>query len=82
MGLLECSCEKQQKEAKGLIDIYIYFFFFLFSRSFLAEVSLSLDSEAISSLIEVAAVLHVLSVIKHSEFGIKILVVLKAHEDV
>lgn len=37
-------------------------------RAFLAEVSSSLDSEAISSLNELAAVLHVLAVIKHSEF--------------
>uniref|UniRef100_A0A3P8TFG6 Non-SMC condensin II complex, subunit G2 n=1 Tax=Amphiprion percula TaxID=161767 RepID=A0A3P8TFG6_AMPPE len=39
------------------------------TRSFLAEVTSSLDSEAINSLIEVAAVLHVLTVIKHGEFS-------------
>ncbi|KAM4533926.1 condensin-2 complex subunit G2 isoform 1-T2 [Odontesthes bonariensis] len=37
------------------------------TRSFLAEVGSSLDSEAISSLIELAAVLHVLAVINHAE---------------
>lgn len=37
-------------------------------RAFLAEVSSSLDSEAISSLNELAAVLHILTVVKHSEF--------------
>ncbi|XP_030612385.1 condensin-2 complex subunit G2 isoform X3 [Archocentrus centrarchus] len=36
------------------------------TRAFLAEVSTSLDSEAISSLVELAAVLHVLAVIKHA----------------
>ncbi|XP_008289557.1 condensin-2 complex subunit G2 [Stegastes partitus] len=36
------------------------------TRSFLAEVGSSLDSEAISSLVELAAVLRVLAVIKHS----------------
>nr|XP_019943442.1 PREDICTED: condensin-2 complex subunit G2 [Paralichthys olivaceus] len=36
------------------------------SRAFLTEVSSSLESEAISSLYELAAVLHVLSVIKHA----------------
>uniref|UniRef100_A0A3Q1FKQ8 Non-SMC condensin II complex, subunit G2 n=1 Tax=Acanthochromis polyacanthus TaxID=80966 RepID=A0A3Q1FKQ8_9TELE len=44
------------------------------TRSFLAEVSSSLDSEAINSLIELAAVLHVLTVIKHagkSKAGLK-----------
>lgn len=35
--------------------------------AFLAEVSSSLDSEAISSLTELAAVLHILAVIKHGE---------------
>lgn len=34
----------------------------------MTEVSSSLDSEAISSLNELAAVLHVLAVIKHGEF--------------
>lgn len=37
-------------------------------RAFLAEMISSLDSEAISSLNELAAVLHILAVIKHSEF--------------
>ncbi|GLD75565.1 condensin-2 complex subunit G2 [Lates japonicus] len=44
------------------------------SRAFLTEVSSSLDSEAISSLTELAAVLHILSVIKHtgqSKAGLK-----------
>ncbi|XP_051267133.1 condensin-2 complex subunit G2 isoform X2 [Dicentrarchus labrax] len=44
------------------------------TRAFLAEVSSSLDSEAISSLNELAAVLHVLAVIKHtgqSKAGLK-----------
>ncbi|XP_047204958.1 condensin-2 complex subunit G2 isoform X1 [Girardinichthys multiradiatus] len=44
------------------------------TRSFLAEVSSSLDSDALSSLTELAAVLHVLAVIKqtgHSKGGIK-----------
>ncbi|XP_022622896.1 condensin-2 complex subunit G2 isoform X1 [Seriola dumerili] len=44
------------------------------SRAFLTEVSSSLDSEAISSLNELAAVLHVLAVIKHagqSKAGLK-----------
>uniref|UniRef100_UPI0037E89E00 condensin-2 complex subunit G2 n=1 Tax=Semicossyphus pulcher TaxID=241346 RepID=UPI0037E89E00 len=36
------------------------------TRAFLTEVSSSLDSEAISSLNELAAVLHVLAVIKHT----------------
>ncbi|XP_028288845.1 condensin-2 complex subunit G2 [Parambassis ranga] len=35
------------------------------TRSFLAEVSSSLDSEAITGLLELAAVLHVFAVIKH-----------------
>ncbi|TKS87656.1 G2 Chromosome-associated protein [Collichthys lucidus] len=44
------------------------------TRAFLTEVSSSLDSEAISSLNELAAVLHVLAVIKHvgqSKAGLK-----------
>ncbi|XP_040921195.1 condensin-2 complex subunit G2 isoform X2 [Toxotes jaculatrix] len=44
------------------------------SRAFLTEVCLSLDSEAISSLNELAAVLHILTVIKHtgqSKAGLK-----------
>ncbi|XP_053268370.1 condensin-2 complex subunit G2 isoform X1 [Pleuronectes platessa] len=44
------------------------------SRAFLTEVSSSLESEAISSLYELTAVLHVLSVIKHtgqSKAGLK-----------
>ncbi|XP_035513076.1 condensin-2 complex subunit G2 [Morone saxatilis] len=44
------------------------------TRAFLTEVSSSLDSEAISSLNELAAVLHVLAVIKHtgqSKTGLK-----------
>uniref|UniRef100_A0A3B3ZEW2 Uncharacterized protein n=1 Tax=Periophthalmus magnuspinnatus TaxID=409849 RepID=A0A3B3ZEW2_9GOBI len=36
------------------------------TKSFLAEIISSLDSEAIESLTEVAAVLHILAVIKHS----------------
>lgn len=40
----------------------------LSSRAFLDEVSSSLDSEANSSLTEVVAVLHVLAVVKRSEF--------------
>ncbi|CAJ1082067.1 condensin-2 complex subunit G2 isoform X1 [Xyrichtys novacula] len=36
-------------------------------RAFLTEVSSSLDSEAISSLSELAAVLHILAVIRHSQ---------------
>lgn len=43
-------------------------FISLSSRAFLDEVSSSLDSEANSSLTEVVAVLHVLAVVKHSEF--------------
>lgn len=39
-----------------------------FSRMFLAEFSSSLDSEAISSLNELAAVSHILAVIKQGEF--------------
>ncbi|MEQ2217393.1 hypothetical protein XENOCAPTIV_008325 [Xenoophorus captivus] len=39
------------------------------TRSFLAEVSSSLDSDALSSLTELAAVLHVLAVIKQSMFS-------------
>ncbi|KAM6900149.1 condensin-2 complex subunit G2 [Xenentodon cancila] len=44
------------------------------TRAFLTEVSASLDSEAIGSLTELAAVLYVLAVIKHagvSEVGLK-----------
>ncbi|KAK7881759.1 hypothetical protein WMY93_030168 [Mugilogobius chulae] len=36
------------------------------TKSFLAEISSSLDSEAIESLTELAAVLHILAVIKHT----------------
>lgn len=43
-------------------------FISLSSRAFLDEVSSSLDSEANSSLPEVVAVLHVLAVVKRSEF--------------
>ncbi|XP_044196276.1 condensin-2 complex subunit G2 isoform X1 [Thunnus albacares] len=44
------------------------------TRAFLTEVSSSLDSEAISSLTELAAVLHVLAVVRHtgqSKAGLK-----------
>lgn len=61
-----------------LFFLKLFLFLNVSFRAFLTEVSSSLHSEAISSLNELAAVLHVLAVIKHGEFPrFSFLIVLK-----